>query len=277
MRSPGSSAQKRVDAPHFKGARAAQSLRFELGLDVAPIGDLWGLLAERGVVTAFRDFGFAGGDGLYLWNGVQGLVVLNSAMPPLRKRFTAAHELGHHEMHRPAKQQLLLADSDVDAEPTNREREANAFAAHLLAPDRALRQELAGRSAESIEPLDVVRLSRRYGLSYASLMHRLIHSGCVGARDRARLQSALETKEVTALTKAIGFDPEKVFPTGPALPDEYALTVVALHGREVVSDERLAELLRMPVNEALALAMASVSEVDGGDSSDPELDALLAG
>lgn len=259
----------------MKGARAAHALRFELGLDVAPISDLWGLIAERGIDLAFRDFGLSGGDGVYLWSGDRGLVVVNAAMAPLRQRFTAAHELGHHEMHRPATTRLLLADKDVEAEPTVREREANAFAANFLAPDRALRQELGERDRASIEPIDVVKLTRRYGLSYSALLFRLVHSGCVRQRDRERLQQAIDTKEVTALMKAVGFDARRVFPSGPPLPDEFVLTTVRLHQRGALSDERLGELLRLPADEAAELARASVVEdmQDPGDAR--ELDALL--
>jgi Zn-dependent peptidase ImmA (M78 family) len=233
------------------------------------------VIAERGVDLGFRDFGSSGGDGVYLWNGKRGLIVVNAAKLPLRQRFTAAHELGHHEMHRPAKQQLILADEDVEAAPTKREREANAFAANLLAPDRALRQELVGRAPDSIEPIDVVQLSRRYGLSYSALLYRLLHSGCIRPRDKERLQQAIDTREVAALMKAIGFDAEKVFPPGPALPDYYVLAVVHLHERGALSDERLGELLRRPASEAVELAHGEAG--NSGAANLQEVDALLGG
>lgn len=243
-----------------RGTRAAHALRFELGLDIGPIADLWTVIAERGIDLAFQPFGKAGGDGLYLWNGRRALIVINSAHRklPLRQRFTAAHELAHHEMHRVEGEQLLVADKTVDPDDvesaTETEREANAFAANLLAPDRALRQDFASRTPESIEPLDVIRMTKKYGLSYYSIVNRLLHAGCIRSRDRERLHAARkEPQLVTQLMKAIQFDPIKAFPPPPSLPESYVEKVADLTHREVVSTDRAAELLRTSSKEASRL------------------------
>jgi Zn-dependent peptidase ImmA (M78 family) len=271
--SPAGPTAPRGDRPHHRGARAAHALRFELGLDAAPIGDLWSVIAKRGVHCAFRDLGAGGGDGVYLWTGESALIVVNSAMPPLRQRFTAAHELGHHEMHRPRNRQLLLADKDVEHEATAREREANAFAANLLAPDRALREELGQRPPDSIQPVDVVRLARTYGLSYSALLNRLSDCGCIRVRDRERLQQAVETSEVRALMKAMGFDARAAFPSGPSLPEAFVLAVVRLYHDRVLDADRLAELLRLSKSDAEALA--GDLPADTQPAPDEELDKLL--
>lgn len=261
--------------PHVRGARAAHALRFELGLDSAPIGDLWDVISQRGVDLALHNFGAQGGDGLYFWNGRRGLIVVNNAKSkrPLQQRFTAAHELGHHELHRRRDRQLLVADKDVDDEDTDIEREANSFAANLLAPDRSLRQDLVGRESDSIEPKDVVRLMRRYGLSYMVVLNRLADSGCLRTRDRERL-TTIDAGVVPALARASGLDLDAAFPLGPALPEDYVLSVVGLHQKGVIADERLSELLRKPVNQALEIA-ASAPVTLVTDADDAELDALL--
>jgi Zn-dependent peptidase ImmA (M78 family) len=263
--------------PHVRGARAAHALRFELGLDSAPIGDLWDVINQRGVALAFHDFAANGGDGLYLWDGGRALIVVNSAKSKqrLRQRFTAAHELGHHELHRSRDHQLLVADRDVEAEDTDDwEREANAFAANLLAPDRSLRQDMdmVDRESEAIDPRDVVRLMRRYGLSYTALLNRLVHSGCLRARDRERL--ANEVGVVGSLARASGFDFDALFPPGPPLPEDYVLSVVELHQKGVITPTRSAELLRTTAAKASEIA-AATTLAEGSDKDDTELDALL--
>lgn len=66
---------------------------------------------------------------------------------PPRRRFTIAHELGHHVLHRAGQQALFCRKGVVDSDDkpaTNRpsipvtEQEANAFAAALLMPARLI-------------------------------------------------------------------------------------------------------------------------------------------
>lgn len=266
--------------PHVRGTRAAHAVRFELGLDIAPITDLWDVISKRKVDLACKDFGERGGDGLYLWNGMQGLIVVNCSKSkhPLRQRFTAAHELAHHEMHRRPDEQLVVADKDVYDEEDDLEREANAFAANLLAPDRALQQELAGQASETIDALDVVRLTRRYGLSYTAMLNRLIHAGCLRTRDRERLHAvAQEPGAIPSLAQSIGFDPRATFPVGPALPESFVLRVGELHRSDVLSDRRVAQLLRMPVRKALDAVHGLSTETSEASETDAEIDLLLRG
>lgn len=267
--------------PHARGAQAAHATRFELGLAVAPISDLWDVVARRDVDLAFHRFGPGGGDGLYMWDGRRGLIVANSskAAVPLRVRFTVAHELGHHEMHRSPGNRFLVADRDVESESSDFEREANAFAAVLLAPDRALQDDLRGRPPDSIEVVDVVRLMHRYGLSFAALLNRLNHAGCIRVLDRTRLKNEGVKGRVKELMSAIGFDPKKSFPVpGEQVPTDYLVGVTGLYTRGVLGSSRVAELLRLPESRARSLV-----ESVGSSGSEPspthaelrELDALL--
>ena len=87
---------------------------------------------------------------------VQGVptILINETEPPLRQKFTCAHELGH----------ILLKHTDKfgvayrDPEPTDdpKEQAANVFAARLLAPAIVLR-DLGVTSAEQIA--DICKIS----------------------------------------------------------------------------------------------------------------------
>jgi hypothetical protein len=97
-----------------------EHLRSE-GIAIDPEGELDGKL---------DGFLFLAGD--MAWAYVRG----DGANPLGRRRFTAAHELGHAVLHR-AKLGRYRADAIVEeaAEPTDQlEREANRFAAELLMP-----------------------------------------------------------------------------------------------------------------------------------------------
>lgn len=77
-------------------------------------------------------------DGFLFWAGSDGLAFVNADQdsPLPRRRFTAAHELGHAVLHR-ERMGRFRVDAKVreDADdPDELEREANRFAAELLMP-----------------------------------------------------------------------------------------------------------------------------------------------
>jgi Zn-dependent peptidase ImmA (M78 family) len=93
----------------------------------------------------------------------------------LRQTFTVAHELGHRLLHREwaasTAYKILMRDQDGDdSDPY--EKEANAFAAHLLVPrklldkyvQRATAQQLSQLFAVSVPTINA-RLSIEYGIA----------------------------------------------------------------------------------------------------------------
>lgn len=79
-------------------------------------------------------------------------LLVNAADPPFRKRFTIAHELGHHFLH--LLEDGVFVDGEADlfrgaiaevqqgiAPERRREIQANMFAAALLMPQAAVRAE----------------------------------------------------------------------------------------------------------------------------------------
>lgn len=77
-------------------------------------------------------------DGFLFWAGTDGLAFVNAdrESPLPRRRFTAAHELGHAILHRDRMGRCRVdvkVTEDAD-DPDDLEREANRFAAELLMP-----------------------------------------------------------------------------------------------------------------------------------------------
>jgi hypothetical protein len=97
-----------------------------------------------------------------------------SQWPP-RRRFTIAHELGHWQLHRKRPEAVFCRASAVDegdqhADPgpeRDDEWEANVFAAALLMPAQALREQYVAHGK------DFARLCRRFGASGAAMGRRL--------------------------------------------------------------------------------------------------------
>ncbi len=97
---------------------------------------------------------------------------------PQRRRFTIAHELGHHVLHQTGQQTLFCRKATVDSPPDQEEpaprpelpmteREANAFAAAMLMP-ADLVQQLYQATERNFE-----RLCQLFGSSQRAMGRRL--------------------------------------------------------------------------------------------------------
>jgi len=93
--------------------------------------------------------------------------------PGPRRRFTVAHEIGHHLLHSDGAA-VLCRPADVEtaqASERAREREANRFAAELLMPEAMVR-EAADRDGP-----DPIALAARFGVSDVAMGFRLVTLG----------------------------------------------------------------------------------------------------
>jgi len=236
----------RVAEPWVLGKQAAYALRFEEELGVAPI-NIWEVARNRGCRVARDSFGPAGGDGLYLWNAQasSALIVVNEDQRASKQRFTVAHELGHHELHRHGVADLEVVDEDIfDEGGDPREKAANAFAAYLLAPDEALKRDLGPRNQKELTPLDVVLLMAKYGISYETTLNRLNNSGLINRPHRERLLDHGKS-QVDQLAQEIGYDEATAFPPGD---NEVAFVnrgAAELYRDFVISEVTLAEVLNV--------------------------------
>jgi Zn-dependent peptidase ImmA (M78 family)/DNA-binding transcriptional regulator YdaS (Cro superfamily) len=144
---------------------AAAALRMRWDLGDRPIDGLIELIEERGgsVVGWQKAWGF---DALSGWAGRNPVLVLNTAVPPDRLRFNAAHEIGH-----------LVMESTADGNED--ERFAMRFAAALLVPAEVARREL-GTHRRGLDLDELGLLKRRWGLSMQGLIRRAHDLGIIG-------------------------------------------------------------------------------------------------
>lgn len=101
-------------------------------------------------------------------------IYVNSHEYPLRQTFTVAHELGHALLHKEwvasEDYKILFRDAQYEGDDAY-EKEANAFAAHLLVPRSMLDRYWRENSVESLSQLFAVsvpmiknRLAFEYGV-----------------------------------------------------------------------------------------------------------------
>jgi len=97
--------------------------------------------------------------------------------PAPRRRFTVAHEIGHHLLHSDGAA-VLCRPADVEtaqASERAREREANRFAAELLMPEALV------RAAADRDGPDPIALAPRFGVSDVAMGYRLVTLGYMKA------------------------------------------------------------------------------------------------
>ena len=145
------------------------------------------LLAEGSGVESFGAPGDALAGFLYFaGNAGQACVNASDILP--RRRFTAAHELGHAVLHRErmgrfradTETTLLEADDSTD----ELEREANQFAAELLMPEAVLQARAAElKSLHGVCPTGVLvyRLAAELLVSREAMRYRLKNLGVADA------------------------------------------------------------------------------------------------
>ena len=115
-------------------------------------------------------------DGFYLLiPGAPPVIAVNSSYlkPPGRRRFTAAHEIGHHLLRKrisPHQSRLFFVDG-ANTRKTLLERGCDRFAALLLMPETMVRQwfqELSGNTENR-----VAIMAQRFGVSPSAMRLRL--------------------------------------------------------------------------------------------------------
>jgi Zn-dependent peptidase ImmA (M78 family) len=110
----------------------------------------------------------------------RGTIAVNENHHPNRRRFSAAHEMGHYLLHRDSASVFVDAapvffrDETSSAGTKKKEIEANAFAAELLMPTASLRERVTEQAVDPYNDAAVHRLARTFGVSAQALTIKLI-------------------------------------------------------------------------------------------------------
>lgn len=115
-------------------------------------------------------------DGRIVTHGKRSVISINNSMTdPGKKRFAAAHELGHFELH---KELTVAADTLYELcswyKSGTHEREANAFASELLMPSRLFSSECDGKK---FGPELIEYLSNTFVVSRTAAILKFVKAG----------------------------------------------------------------------------------------------------
>lgn len=126
-------------APNYRRAeQEARDLLRRFGIERPPV-DPESVAEALGVPVVYAHFGPGTVDQISGFIQFDPLtIVVNEAIPPRRKTFTIAHELGHYLLHdqyaKSGQYRVMPRNNDYPGGKPDEEKEADAFAAHLLVP-----------------------------------------------------------------------------------------------------------------------------------------------
>lgn len=168
------------DAAEMFAHKAWEKLALEAPADVMKVADRLGIEVQE------RDFSEEI-DGVYIrLPGAPPVIAVNSCYlkPPARKRFTIAHEIGHHLLCRGSQPDARFCIFDTaSTKRTLMERACDRFAAHLLMPETLVRRFYDDLTHNSRQRVAI--MAERFGVSTWALRRRLRELG-MPVRERYR-------------------------------------------------------------------------------------------
>ncbi len=241
--------------------QVALDARRRAGLpELEPAWDLPAVAEKLGLYVFILPFAAqAAAEGSYVALARGGVALVSAAGDSGRRRFTIAHELGHH----------VLADEFapewvVGSGSSEREKVINAFAIHFLLPRPAARQRWEQYHGME-DPRDaVIHIAAEFGLSWSAACAQLQRVGCLVTPHYERLAPfPASGAEFVERGLRVRSDVD-----APLVPRGYAAAVVRALRRGKLGPARALELLHgtldardLPPERPLSLE-SMTSEID---------------
>jgi len=220
---------------------AAAWARAWLGLDGANTFDQFRACVEAKGLLVFRSNGYAGRWqfakeslilGFSLYSDNCPVIVVRKSRAEAQQTFTLMHELGHLLLH---KESSIDDDADMLSR-VGHEREANAFAGHLLVPQHFLAAVQDASQPEAVGQFDawLAPFRKRWGVSTEVILRRLLDSGRLTAERytayRAHVRQIVVEEEEPGGTRAYRHrEPKHIF------GDHFVRTVLSALGERKIT------------------------------------------
>ncbi len=230
----------RVPESLTEAADLAAQVRGHLDLPEGPVTNLISLIEPLGLFTISEPLAESHPDGAYVALSVAGAVVINGMQDAGRRRFTLAHELGHHVMADEYSTDWSVAESR-DA----REKLVNAFAIHFLMPRPSVTRDWdAYGGPEDARPA-ATRIATDYRVSWSAACTQLQNLELIEAAEADALRFQPPTR---ADFLELGlFVIEELAP--PAVSPRFASAALRAYRGGKIGGSRALELLRGTINE----------------------------
>ena len=166
-------------ASREEAAALARRARRSIGQESGPLGPMADIAEQFGLYLAVID---ADVEGASLWTDGYGVALLGGAAEPGRRRFTAAHELGHHLL-----QDAYHSDVGIAASRDEREGLIDAFASEFLLPSADLRSVIAAE--RTWDRAALVQLSGEYRVSWSVALASAQRAALITSDELDRLRA----------------------------------------------------------------------------------------
>ena len=174
-------------------------------------------------------------DGSYVALARGGVALVGDGGDSGRRRFTIAHELGHHVLADEYAAEWVVGAAGA----TDREKIINAFAIHFLLP-RAAVEPLWSRLDGTTDPRGAaIRIAVEFGMSWSATCAQLHRLGCLSEEQHASLCQVKPTSLEHAERELTIRDDVR----GPLVPPGYAAAVVNVLRKGKIGPGRALELL----------------------------------
>jgi Zn-dependent peptidase ImmA (M78 family)/transcriptional regulator with XRE-family HTH domain len=215
-----------------KAEQQADRVRKTLGVDGRPLLGLDQVAEKLGLLCFSVGLGPDEGDGAYVSLGEIGVTVVNGDTEAGRRRFTLAHEIGHHLFADEYSVDLTLADVGELME-----RRINTFAVHLLLPRGSITRLWEASTREPRER--AIRLALEFRVSWSALCTQLKNFELIAENDRRALLGRPPTRaDYLELGMSVV---EELRP--PAVPGRYAQAVLRAYRSGRLGASRTVDLL----------------------------------
>lgn len=240
---------------------AAQEVRGLVGEVHGPLTNLQGTCEQIGLLAFGLTVGSDDFDGAYAALESGGLCLVAADSDAGRKRFTLAHELGHHVFADEYATDIAITESS-----DRRERLLNSFAVHLLMPRDSFESDWHDLDGDEAPWRALLHLGVDYRVSWTAVCAHAQNLDLIDRSEVVRLQARTPTR-ANYLEEGLHIV-EELIP--PALPTAYVRGVLTAYRRQRISKARALEMLHGAVD---ADDLPSVSTVPI-DALRPELDPL---
>jgi Zn-dependent peptidase ImmA (M78 family) len=169
-----------VKADPKKAREAARAIIRDFGVKNPPV-PIERIIKSKKIVLQYAPLEEELSGMAYIKDGVA-IIGVNALHHPNRQRFSAAHELAHHELHASEIRKAIHVDrefrvllrDDVSSQGIDPlEIEANAFASELLMPNEFLMTALRASGLDIEDDAGIEALARKFRVSSSAMRYRL--------------------------------------------------------------------------------------------------------
>jgi len=218
----------------------AQVVRGELGQPGGAVTDLVGAAEHLGLYVFCGDLPQHLPDGAYVALEGTGATVINGSQDAGRRRFSFAHELGHHIIGDEFSTDWAVADSRDE-----REKRINAFAIHFLMPRSSVARDWEAYGGDQEPRSTAIRLAAEYRVSWTAACTQLQNLKAIDGKLADTLRSQRPTR-ADFLEQGLFVTEELI---APALSVGFIQAALRAYRSQKIGASRAVELLRGTIAE----------------------------